>query len=182
VRHGALGGIGLLTFIVNGCAVSITPGEARNTRLPLRTLGSDEARTLEALGEVLLPGSASNGLAHYIDHQLSGPPADNMLMIRYLGVRPPFTDFYRNGLRSLDLVARADSAMAFADLGSDVASRLVGNLAANQLATWSGPPAGLFYFVVRNDAIDVTYGTPAGFSALGIPYMAHIAPPGRWGE
>jgi hypothetical protein len=182
VGHGALGGIGLMTFMVNGCAVSLTPGDARKARVPFRILGSDEASTLEALGDVLLPGSAANGLAHFIDHQLSGPPADNMLMIRYLGVQPPFTDFYRNGLRGLDAAARSDSAMAFADLGADAASRLVGSLAAGQLAAWSGPPAGLFYFVLRNDAIDVTYGTPAGFAALGIPYMAHIEPPSRWGE
>ena len=38
------------------------------------------------------------------------------------------------------------------------------------------------YFVLRNDAVDVFYGTQDGFEALGIPYMAHIEPPSRWGE
>jgi len=36
--------------------------------------------------------------------------------------------------------------------------------------------------VVRNDAVDVVYGTQSGFEQLGVPYMAHIAPPSRWGE
>jgi hypothetical protein len=33
---------------------------------------------------------------------------------------------------------------------------------------------------VRSDAVDVVYGTPAGFEALGVPYMEHIMPPRRW--
>ena len=39
-----------------------------------------------------------------------------------------------------------------------------------------------FYFVLRNDAVDVVYGTKDGIESLGIPYMAHIEPPSRWGE
>jgi hypothetical protein len=33
---------------------------------------------------------------------------------------------------------------------------------------------------VRADALDVVYGTPEGFDALGIPYMAHIKPEKPW--
>ena len=36
------------------------------------------------------------------------------------------------------------------------------------------------YTVLRFDSIDVVYGTMAGYDALGIPYMAHIAPTQRW--
>ena len=39
-----------------------------------------------------------------------------------------------------------------------------------------------FYFVLRNDAVDVVYGTKAGVESLDIPYMAHVEPPSRWGE
>jgi hypothetical protein len=35
-------------------------------------------------------------------------------------------------------------------------------------------------FVLRADALDVTYGTPGGFENLGIPYMAHIMPEQPW--
>ena len=42
-------------------------------------------------------------------------------------------------------------------------------------------PAGPFvYLVLRNDAVDVVYGTMSGYEGLGIPYMAHIAPAKRW--
>ena len=36
------------------------------------------------------------------------------------------------------------------------------------------------YAVLRADAVDVVYGTMEGYQALGIPYMAHIAPDRRW--
>jgi len=56
----------------------------------------------------------------------------------------------------------------------------VATVAQGSPKAWIGPPAALFYFVLRNDALDVVYGTEAGFAKLGIPYMAHIAPPTRW--
>ena len=40
--------------------------------------------------------------------------------------------------------------------------------------------ASYVLFVLRADALDVTYGTPEGFDALGIPYMAHIMPETPW--
>ena len=45
---------------------------------------------------------------------------------------------------------------------------------------WEGPPASYMLFVLRADALDVTYGTPEGFEALGIPYVAHIMPETPW--
>jgi len=45
---------------------------------------------------------------------------------------------------------------------------------------WQGPPAPLAYHALRNDAVDVVYGTPAGLQKLGVPYMEHILPPERW--
>ena len=48
--------------------------------------------------------------------------------------------------------------------------------------TWLPPATCSSYvlFVLRADALDVTYGTPEGFEALGIPYMAHIMPETPW--
>ena len=59
---------------------------------------------------------------------------------------------------------------------------LVTQMAGGTIAGWSGPPSALFYFVIRSDAIDVVYGTQAGFQRLNVPYMAHIVPPSPWGE
>jgi len=53
-------------------------------------------------------------------------------------------------------------------------------MAADSLSDWVGPPASYVLFVLRADALDVTYGTPEGFENLGIPYMAHIMPEQPW--
>jgi hypothetical protein len=105
-----------------------------------------------------------------------------MLMIKYLGVPAPFNEFYQGGLRAADASARAAHGKPFAQLSKEQAAGLVTRMAGGQIEGWQGPPAGLFYFVLRNDAVDVVYGTKAGFEQLGVPYMAHIEPPSRWGE
>jgi hypothetical protein len=105
-----------------------------------------------------------------------------MLMIKYLGVPAPFADFYLGGLRAADALARAVHGKGFAGLTHEQATGLVSKMAAGQVEGWQGPPVGLFYFVLRSDSVDVVYGTQAGFEQLGVPYMAHIEPPTRWGE
>ena len=63
----------------------------------------------------------------------------------------------------------------------NAAAALQGAFTGKPFDAWSGPAAGLVYFVLRSDAVDVVYGTPAGFERLGVPYMAHILPPAGWG-
>jgi hypothetical protein len=175
-------GATLLTFTLAGCSRKMTPAQARASDVPFRALDTGTVAVLDALGETLLPGSAAAGLAHYIDHQLSGDPADSMLMIKYLGVPAPFADFYRVGLHAADALARAVHGKAFSEISKEHAVGLVTKMAGGQIEGWQGPPVGLFYFVLRSDAVDVVYGTKAGFEQLGVPYMAHIEPPSRWGE
>lgn len=171
----------LLTFTIDGCERKLTPGQARDVGVPLRTLDATAARTLESLGEILLPGSARAGLALYLDHQLSGAPADSLLILKYLQVNPPFRDFYLPGLAA----ARDASLRKFGkppeDLGPEQGRELLTQMSAGQLEGWQGPPAALFYFALRSDAVDVMYGTPSGFEVLGVPYMPHIMPPAGWG-
>ena len=180
VKQG-VAGLGLLTFIVAGCEKKLTPAAARAAGIPLRTLDAAQVHTLEALGDVLLPGSAAAGLAHFIDHQLSGPQADSMLMIKYLGLAPPFTDFYQGGLAGSESAAQKQFSKPFSELAPNDAKTLVAGMAKGEAPGWSGPPAPLFFFVLRNDAVDAFYGTPSGFEQLSVPYMAHIAPTTRWG-
>ena len=181
-RRDFIVGGALLTFTLAGCQKKMTPAQARAAEVPFRTLDAGNVAILDALGETLLPGSSGAGLAHYIDHQLSGDPADSMLMIKYLGVAAPFTEFYAGGLRATDALARAVYGKAFTGLSSEQATALVAKMSGGQVEGWQGPPAGLFYFVLRSDAVDVVYGTKTGFEQLGVPYMAHIEPPSRWGE
>jgi Gluconate 2-dehydrogenase subunit 3 len=183
LRRGAAAGAFLLTFLIAGREQRLTAAQARASGVAYRTFTAPQVRTLEALGEVLVPGSAALGLVHFIDQQVSGPPADSMLMIKYLGVSPPFAAFYTSGVAAVESAALSRFSRPLTALNAEEVRALVMAMAAGTPAGWSGPPAPLFYFVLRNDAVDVTYGTPAGFERLGVPYMAHIAPPARgWSE
>ena len=175
-------GVGLLAFSVGGCEVELTPQEAREKDVAYTVLTDTEVSTLDALGEILLPGSAAAGLSHFIDHQLGASPEDQMLMIRYLGVPAPFAPFYQGGLAALNEFSQLQTSRTFADLSQENRTDLVGRIAQANPDGWQGPPGPFFYFVLRNDAVDVVYGTKDGIESLGIPYMAHIEPPGRWGE
>lgn len=93
---GAAAGLGLLPFIVNGCREERTPEEARHRGV--RCEPCQQARSpLARLGEILLPGADAAGIVHFVDHHVSVPPADSLLMIRYLDWPPPFAGLYRGG-------------------------------------------------------------------------------------
>ena len=78
--------------------------------------------------------------------------------------------------------ARAEFGHSFAGLTDTQRVALVERIAQANPPDWVGPPAPFFYFVLRNDVVDVVYGTREGVESLGLPYMAHIEPPSRWGE
>ncbi len=175
------GAVCLLTVTVGGCERKVTPAQARAAAVPFRALDAAAVRTLEALEETLLPGSVLAGVAHYIDHQLAADPADSLLMIKYLRVDPPYLDFYRSGLAAAQAASLQRFGKPPADLDLRRRTTLLKQMAAGELDGWTGPPAPLVYFVLRNDAIDAMYGTPSGFEKLKVPYMPHITPPKPWG-
>ncbi|MDT7934122.1 MAG: gluconate 2-dehydrogenase subunit 3 family protein [Sphingomonadaceae bacterium] len=175
-RRGALAALGLMPFLFDGTLREATAAEAKAGGAAYRVLNAGEVRALEAFGEVLLPGARAAGVAHYVDAQLARPPADSLLMLRYLDVPPPYDGFYKAGLAALDKHAGG----SFAAFAPDKAAELVRALSAAPAPDWAGPPSPLFYFAVRADAVDVIYGTMAGFAKLGIPYMAHIEPSAPW--
>ena len=141
-----------------------------------------EVKTLDALGETLLPGAANAGFSNYIDQQISIPPEESLVVLRYLDIPPPYARFYQGGLAAFDGAARTASGGAFADIPEADRRTLVRNLGAPaNPGGWTLPlPARLFYFALRSDAVDVVYGTIDGFQKLGIPYMPHIAPVRSW--
>jgi hypothetical protein len=175
-------GFAALTFLLGGSEVVMTAREARAADVPYRTLNATEVKALDALGDTLLPGAAAAGMSHYVDQQISIPPAESLVVLRYLDVPPPYARFYQGGLAALDAVARAQSKTAFADAGEADRRTIVRGLGAPaDPAGWNLPlPARLFYFALRSDAVDVVYGTVEGFQKLGIPYMPHIAPQRSW--
>jgi hypothetical protein len=174
--------MGLLSFYVAGCKQDLTPGEAKQQEIPFQVLQDEQVKTLESYGEVLLPGSTQAGLAHFIDHQLNATSQDQMLMIKYLGVQPPYSGFYLAGLAALNNTAMTMHSLPFFELSEEQKTELAIMVSRSQPDGWSGPPAPFFSFVLRSDAVDVVYGTQQGIESLGIPHMMHIQPPSRWGE
>jgi hypothetical protein len=181
-RRGFVGGaaLGALAFTVQGVEVLLTPRQARAQGVALRVLTAEEAATLEAIGETLAIGARAEGIAHFVDQQLTVPPPHALLSIRVSEVRPPFADFYRAALAGIERASRAQSEHRFADLSADVQHDFVDRLRQGKIASWQGPPQPVVYATLRNDAVDVVYGTVEGFARLGVPYMAHIVPERRW--
>ena len=173
--------IGALAFTVGGAEVLLTPRAARSQGVPLRTLTAAQAATLDALGETLVPGARQAGISHFVDQQISIPAEEALLEARILNVRPPFADFYRTALGAIDRASQARSnGRRFAQLNESERREFVDAMRQNKIDGWQGPAGGFVYVVLRNDAVDVVYGTMEGYAALGIPYMPHIAPTKRW--
>lgn len=174
-------GFGALAFTVGGVEVLLTPGQARAQGVPLRTLTAEQGAALDALGETLVPGAREAGITNFVDQQIPIPAEEALLEARILNVRPPYANFYRAALGAIDRASQAlNGGRRFAELNAEEQRSFVGNMRQNKLEGWQGPSGGFVYTVLRLDAVDVVYGTMAGYEALGIPYMAHIAPTKRW--
>jgi hypothetical protein len=173
-------GLGLVLVGTGAGERWLTPRAARAEGAPVNVLDSLEVQTLEAFGETLLPGAREAGIAQYVDHHLSVEPSMSFLMLRYLDVPPPYAPFYKLGLANLNLAAHAAAGKPYAELGAEAQTDLVTRLSRENPPDWQGPPAPLFYFALRSDAVDVVYGTVEGFAKLGVPYMPHILPPTKW--
>ena len=74
-------GIGALAFTVGGTTMMLTTRQARAVNVPFRLLKEDEAAAIELLGETLVPGAQKAGIAHFIDHQISGPPEERFRVL-----------------------------------------------------------------------------------------------------
>jgi hypothetical protein len=172
--------ISALVFTVQGARVTLTPRQAHAADIPMQVLKPGEKTALEAFGDVLLPGARDAGLANFVDHQLAGDPEDCLLVARNLSVAPPYVNFYRAGLAALDGASTKAYQKPFAGLDAAEKVAFVKALSQKSPDGWQGPPSPFFYFVVRNDATDVVYGTVEGFEKLGVPYMPHILPEKRW--
>ncbi len=172
--------MGLLSFTIGGADILMTAGEARARAVPFRLLNGEEADTLEAVGEALVPGAREAGVAHFIDHQISVPPGEALLEARIVNIKPPFANFYRAAIGGIEKASAARSGKRFAALSATEQHDFIDQLRQNKIEGWQGPPAAQVYFVLRSDAVDVVWGTMEGYESLGVPYMPHIAPDKRW--
>jgi Gluconate 2-dehydrogenase subunit 3 len=170
-----------LAFSVGGSQVLLSPREARAENIPYKTLAPQQVEILDALGETLVPGAAAAGISHFVDQQLSIPPEEALLEARILNIRPPYANFYRAALGAIDRASLANNDnRGFAKISANERRDFVDLMRQNKVPDWQGPPGPFVYLVMRSDAVDVVYGTMDGYSALGVPYMAHIEPKKRW--
>ncbi len=172
--------VGALAFTVGGAEVMLTPRQAYAQNIPLRTLNADQAAALAAIGETLVPGAREAGVVNFVDQQISGPPEEALLQARILNVRPPYANFYRAALGAVDKNSTKTKGKKFAELTADEQHGFVDLMRVNKIEGWEGPPGPFVYTILRSDAVDVVYSTMDGYAALGVPYMAHIAPTKRW--
>jgi hypothetical protein len=177
-RRGLIAGGGTLVLLQGaGGPHWIEAADAAAQGAPLRVLTMPEADWLAGLGAAIAPPSRAAGLVHYVDHHLALPPSESLLALRYLDIAPPHADFYRPALAALASMTGQDQPPPDGDRRwTDILARL----AAGDIAGWAGPPPPLFLFAVRLDAIDIAWGTMAGFARLGIPYLAHLEPESDW--
>jgi Gluconate 2-dehydrogenase subunit 3 len=172
--------LGALAFTVGGAEVIMAAGEARARGVPFRLLDAHQGETLEALGETLVPTAREAGIAHFIDQQLSVPPQESLLQARIFNFRPPFADFYRATIKTVDGASNKMFGRDFAQASAAEQRQFVDLMRQNKIEGWTGRPGAAVYAVLRADAVDVVYGTMEGYEALGIPYMPHIPPEKRW--
>ena len=173
-------GLGALAFTVGGAQVLLTPAEAFAQNVPLKTLKPEEAATLAAMGETLVPGARAAGIVNFVDQQISAPAEEALLEARILNVKPPYANFYRAAIGAINTASTAKHGKPFAQLDAAAQHDFVDQMRQNKIEGWKGPPGPFVYLLLRSDAVDVVYGTMAGYASLDIPYMAHIAPTKKW--
>ena len=158
------------SFLVLGERLTLTPAEATELGFTSDVLSREQLNAIETVAEHIVPGSHRAGIAAYIDSQLNAGE-HSLLIGKYLGVDiSGQIAFYENLADNLVAALKKEQSV----------QEIVGALWGDALGTWEGPPSSYVLFVLRADALDVTYGTPEGFDALGIPYMAHIMPETPW--
>ncbi len=139
---------------------------------PWRFLTVDEARTLAAICDQIIPpdqdpGAAWAGVVIYIDRQLCGP---------FENLQPT----YRRGIAGIDESSRLISGKAFADLTSQQQIEVLHRLEHGQApgAIWKQTSSSEFFGLVIDHTMQGYYGDPrhggnregASWKMLGLPY------------
>jgi len=154
--------------------------DAQAARRRPSILPNAQSDILALWADTLVPGAKTAGVVPFVIDQLSRPRDAACLTLRYLDWPGDYADFYRHGIAAVEAAAQSSRSSSFNALSASQRADLVGAILAGKLENWQGPPADLFYFVTRSDAVDVVYGTVSGFARLDIPYRPHIVPPLSW--
>jgi hypothetical protein len=169
-----------LSFALAGSKIFLTPAEAHAQSIPFLVLTDDEVEKLETICEILLPGARESGVANFVDHQLNVDANDSLLLLKYFNYPPPYADFYKAALKELGMLSKKLFNKTVSELDATEGRRFIETIRDGNATDWNGPPSPLVYHALRNDAVDVVYGTVKGFEKLGVPYAEHILPPEGW--
>jgi len=136
-----------------------------------RTLTEDEARTLTALCDQIVPpdqdpGGAQAGAVAFIDRQLATHLKDRR-------------EVYRRGLQALDATSRRRHGRPFAEMPFDVQTGVLQDVEKGHVeaADWPGVDAAAFFGLARDHTMMGFYGDPrhggnrdrASWKMLGVP-------------
>jgi gluconate 2-dehydrogenase gamma chain len=139
---------------------------------PWRFLTLDEARTLAAISDQIIPpdqdpGAAWAGVVNYIDRQLCGP-FENLQQT------------YRRGIAGIDESSRLISGKAFADLNAQQQIGVLHRLEDGQApgAFWKQASSSEFFALLVDHTMQGYYGDPrhggnrdgVSWKMLGLPY------------
>ncbi|WP_170362691.1 gluconate 2-dehydrogenase subunit 3 family protein [Ruegeria arenilitoris] len=144
-----------------------------------KVLTAAEVETLAAWCAAIVSGADQAGVARFVDENLAGDQAASLLLLRYLDASD-MAGFYRNGILGIEKECLHRFGLSFARADAGNRLELVEAAIASKMQVWTDPDPNFFYFISRSDAVDVVYGTQAGFADLNIPYLAHIPPPRPW--
>ena len=156
------------------------PREARAQGVPFKVLAPDEVATIEALADALVPGARDAGVSHYIDHELASPSP--RLLLRFAQLPGPMAPYYHRALAAFAASMTAQGNGAFASLAPAAQHTVIEALRTASIKPWdaNAVAAPVFYGMMRNDGVDVVYGSAEGFKNLDMPYMPHIMPKTTW--
>lgn len=160
-------------FLQAALAAAAGAGLACNTNgTPWRFLTVDEARTLAAICDQIIPpdqdpGATWAGVVNYIDRQLCGP-FENLQQT------------YRRGIAGVDESSRLLFSKPFADLDAPQQIDMLHRLEDGQApgATWKQASSSEFFSLVVDHTMQGYYGDPrhggnregASWKMLGLPY------------
>ena len=176
--------IGALAFSVGGVEVHAhAAGRPTPRAWPSRCSARTKRRRSRRSATRSPSARREAGIAHFVDQQLTQPPPLALLSVRVGEVRPPYVNFLIAArLRAIDArrggygrppVRRSRRG------GADQVRRGDEPPRAQEPGTARRRRASSMRSL-RNDAVDVVYGTVDGFARVGVPYLPISLPEQRW--
>ena len=161
-------------FIKTAAAATVVAGTAAcsSSKSPWRFLRVNEARTLAAMCDCMIPPDSDPGaewaeVVNYIDVQLCGP---------YRNLRSN----YRDGIASLERTSQARFGKTFSPLSLDTQASLLGDLERDhaEKSIWTTVSPNQFFEMVLAHTMQGYYGDPrhggnrerASWRMLGLSY------------